>query len=172
MAARASVDAMGADGSDRVHVTRTLRLCRSIRAPHFRGHAVERMIGDMNMPLTLARLGYLVVGVAGLVTGWTWWQAGDAGSFLLLLGGGMALAAAVWVTSDGLARGAIASIGIVIGALLVAMPAFLAAAFTATYAGDLPRAVLATPIGVVAAAAWIMWRDSHRPWDRPRLGAQ
>ena len=168
MAARASVGAMGADGSDRVHVVGTLRLCRSIRAPPFHWCAPDRIIRRMNVALTVARLGYAVVGLAALVVGWDQWQVAGSLASLLPLAGGLALAAAAWVGTDGVVRGAIASIGIVVGALLVAMPSLLAAAFLVSFGGDIPRAVVASiPVFLAAGGASIMWRVSRRPWDRP-----
>lgn len=169
MAARASVDAMGADGSDRVHVVGTLRLCRSIRAPPFPSRATDRMMRRMTVALTVARLGYVVVGLAALVIGREQWQVSEPSASLVLLAGGLALAAAAWVTSDGLMRGAIASVGIVVGALLVAWPSFLGAIIVPMYfSGDLAHsALLATPGLVAVACAWVMWKRSVRPWDPP-----
>ncbi len=166
MAARASGGGMGADGSDRVHVTGTLRLCRSIRAPAFPRRAAGRMLPRMNVAFTLARIGYLLAGAAGMAVGLDRWQDADSAAILLLPAGALALAASAWVTSDGMVRGATASIGIVVGALLVATPVFLAASVLA-YFGDAPRAaLLAAPIPVAVAGAWFMWRMSRRPWDR------
>ena len=126
----------------------------------------------MSAALTVARLGYLVVGLAALVIGWDSWKAAESPAGLVLMGGGLALAAAAWVTSDGLVRGAIASVGIVVGASMVAMTSFMAAYVIGVYFGDPARgALLATPIPVALASAWIMWRASLRPWDRPRPSA-
>ncbi|MGZ8475923.1 MAG: hypothetical protein ACXWWQ_06840 [Candidatus Limnocylindria bacterium] len=120
----------------------------------------------MNVALTVARLGYVVVGLAALVIGWERWQAADSSASLVLLAGGLALAAAAWVTSDAPIRGAIASVGIVVGALLVAVPSFLIAAFLLAFGGDLPRAAVpAAAIVGAAAGAWVMWRACLRPWD-------
>lgn len=121
----------------------------------------------MNVGLTVARLGYVVVGLAALVIGWDQWQVAGSLASLLPLAGGLALAAAAWVTTDGVVRGAIASVGIVVGALLVAWPSFLAASWLMYFSGDVARvALLATPMPVAVAGAWIMWRMSRRPWDR------
>jgi hypothetical protein len=167
MAARASVDAMSADGSDRVHVVGTLRLCRSIRAPPFPRLAARRMIPHMKVALTVARLAYVVVGLTALVIGRDLWEAAESSAGLVLVGGVLALAGAAWVTSAGLVRGAIASVGIVVGASMVAMTSFMAAYVIGVYFGDPARgALLATPIPVALASAWIMWRMSRRPWDR------
>lgn len=120
----------------------------------------------MNLALTVVRLAYVVVGLAALVIGWDRWEAGDSSAALVLLGAGLALAAAAWVTSDGLVRGAAASIGIVVGALMVAMTSFLVAAFLLGFGGDPVRATLAAaPILVTMPGAWVMWRCSRRPWD-------
>lgn len=122
----------------------------------------------MNVALTAARLGYAVAGLAALAIGWDQSQASDWTASVVLPAGGLALAAAAWVRTDGVVRGAIASIGIVVGALLVAMPSFLAAAFLVSFGGDMPRAVVASvPVFLALAGASIMWRVSRRPWDRP-----
>jgi hypothetical protein len=121
----------------------------------------------VHVALGLARLGYFAVGLAALAIGSGRWQAADSSAGLALLGGGLALAAAAWVTTHAVVRGALASIGIVVGAVLVAMTSFLAAAAVGMVAGDAPRAaLLATPIPLAVAGAWIMWRASHRPWRR------
>ena len=85
------------------------------------------MMPRVNVALTVARLAYVVVGLAAPVIGWEAWEKGESPASLVVLGGGLALAAAAWVTSDGLVRGAIASVGIVVGASMVAMTSFLAA---------------------------------------------
>jgi hypothetical protein len=122
----------------------------------------------MNLALTVARLAYVVVGLAALVVGWDRWERGDSSATLVLLAGGLALAAAAWVTSDGVIRGAAASIGIVVGAVTVAMTSFLLAAFLIGFGGDPARATLAAiPIPIAVPGAWVMWRCSKRPWDRP-----
>jgi hypothetical protein len=124
------------------------------------------MMRQMDAALTVVRLGYVVVGVAALVWGSQSWVAAESQAGLVLLGGVLAVAAAAWVTSDGVVRGAIASVGIVAGACMVTLTSFLAAAFV-MYFGDAARAALfAAPIPMALTGAWIMWRRSHRPWDQ------
>jgi hypothetical protein len=82
--------------------------------------------------------------------------------------GFLAISAAAWVRSTSVARGMLASIGIVIGALAVAAIAILWANVVDAL-GVLPwataYAVAALPVGVGFGAAAIMWRRSARPWD-------
>ena len=120
----------------------------------------------MNVALTVARLGYLVVGLAALVIGMEQWQAASSSASLVLLAGGLAIAAAAWVTTDAVIPGAIASVGIVVGASMVAMTSFMAAYVIGVYFGDPARgALLGTPAPVALASGWIMWRASLRPWE-------
>jgi hypothetical protein len=121
----------------------------------------------MSTARTVARLGYAVVGLAALMVGWDRWEAADSSAGLIALGGGLSLAAAVWVTTDGSVRGALASVGIVVGAGMAAITCVLLASVF-VYVGDPARgALFATPIPVVLAGAWVMWQMSHRPWARP-----
>lgn len=81
-------------------------------------------------------------------------------------------AAAAWVRSSGLVRGALASFGIAVGLLTSLAPI----AITVAISGVLGALWWAWPLaGAVAviglASAAVMWRASARPWDRPRVAS-
>ncbi|MGH2444511.1 MAG: hypothetical protein ACRDGD_00500 [Candidatus Limnocylindria bacterium] len=80
----------------------------------------------------------------------------------------LALAAAAWVTSPGLVRGTLASIGIVAGMLASFVPLGLVVAVFAYYEatpGPFELLIGAVPVVLGVLAAIVMWRRSARPWD-------
>ena len=124
-------------------------------------------------PLTALRLVYLALGSGTCIAGVRVLAGGEPGlTALVETAGILAIAAATWVTSERRGRGALASIGIVIGPLPAAGVAFIAGSFLATF-GHWSWA--AGAIGVIAlclALMALMWRASRRPWETPQPAAR
>lgn len=117
------------------------------------------------MPLLLARAGYAFVGLATIAIGIGGWAGSDPASGPAIVAGLLALGAAAWVTDAHPVRGAVASVGIAVGAVTPATGSFLIAAILVAMGGDWLRALVAiTPLVPIGLAATTMWRRSRRPW--------
>ena len=126
----------------------------------------------MDGPLLVARLGYALVGLGGIAVGIGGWSGADPASGPAIAAGLLAIGAAAWVTDAHPVRGAVASVGIAVGALTPAAGSFLVAAVFVAVAGDWLRALVAiTPLVPIVLAATTMWRRSRRPWAGPQTPA-
>lgn len=117
------------------------------------------------MTMTL-RLAYALIAAATCVGAGPALVAGDVSLAALLLAAGiLGACASAWVRSEHVGRGAVASVGIVVGPLPLIGVAFIAVTVMSTY-GSWGSAVLAATVMCLAAAIIPpMWRLSRRPWD-------
>jgi hypothetical protein len=125
----------------------------------------------IDWPLSLSRALYAAVALGAGAWGVLQLRAAEPspGLATLFLGtAALAGAAAAWVRSSNPVLGALARIGVVVGALPAVMPA-LAAATMLPSIGVWPRVALAAcSLAVAIAAIRTMWRRSRRPWRGAR----
>jgi undecaprenyl pyrophosphate phosphatase UppP len=121
-------------------------------------------------PLTAMRLAYVALGTGTCIAGPLVLAGGDPVLAVLVeFAGVLAITAAAWVTSEHRGRGALASIGIVVGPLPAAGFALLIGSVLAAF-GRWPFAIVAAGvIGLCVAVAALMWRSSRRPWEDAQL---
>jgi hypothetical protein len=158
------------DGADRVHVVTGCGfggVYGTAGPPQGAPASIRPAMNDARgWPLTALRLLYATLGTGTVATGLLVVVSGNLGLGCLVVSAGiLALAAAAWVRSEDGGRGALASIGIVVGPLPAAGTAYVAAHLIAALGPWPLAAVTAGLIPTCATMTALMWRASRRPWQ-------
>ena len=123
--------------------------------------------------LTSLRLAYAALGAGTCVAGLLVLVEGNPPlASLVLAAGVLAIAAAAWVRTEHHGRGALASIGVVVGPLPAIGVALLLGNYLAAFGAPTLAAVAVGAILLCVAMTALMWRASSRPWEIPQTAAR